>query len=87
MKTVVAEIRSGQPGKCGCLYWASEDAGSAEADVIKQDQNEIRRAVRRLRLRGPIGNRLIARRADVAIEGGIGFRQASLRQHRGGYSY
>jgi hypothetical protein len=79
MEPVVPQTGSGEPRQVRRMDMTAEDAGGSETDVVQQNQDDIRRSRRGLRLLRPIRNGLIPRSANLARKWGIGLRQAFLR--------
>ena len=65
---VVAQPAIGEPLEIRRLNWPAKGAGSAETDVIGQDQQNIGRTAGRLDTLRKIGRRILDRASDLALE-------------------
>jgi hypothetical protein len=64
----VAQTVCGQPVHGGRRNRSAESAAGGESDVIREDEQDIRRAFRRLNRRGKVQRRISNGRTDVAFE-------------------
>lgn len=82
MELVITQPFLREPVERGSRHRAAEGAGVAEADVIQNDDQHIRRAFRCLNRLREIGLRFLVSLADDALKGGFRLWQDFLSSSR-----
>jgi len=80
---VVAEPALREALEVRRLDRSAEGATRAEPHVVGEDQEDVRRALRRLHTLREVGHRILRGAPDLAVEGSLGLRQDLLSGRRG----